>query len=192
MKASITRLLNEAVPDTIFAFVPKLTTEYGLGMPPRKNEDPFVTWCKLFVRETPSMNPGLAKALIKNPGQAVDILIRELGATFVLAIGGEVSVFSSRRNPRLPQGFRDKLLKMGGLKPNDPVGWFQNLDATPVELTADEVLYGGPPAQKSTLDNPALKKNMDRHDIANLRRKFWGGQADPGLSADIVDKLLGK
>ena len=188
---AVTSYLIEAEGETIFAFVPRLTSPYGVGAPPAPGEDPFATWSKAFIKKTPSMDPELAAQAKESPEDFVKMLVDQFDATFILVLGGETSVISRRRKARLPAEFLEKVRRFLGIQPHSRVGWFKGVDATPVETVAAEVIYGQEPEDVDfEKTRPKVEKPLTREQRADLRRKFWAGRTDPNSAPDIVDKLL--
>lgn len=186
--------------DVVYAYVPRLTDKYGVGWPPRANEDPFYTWMKVFVkgdtsfpaRPLASLDPELATQARRDPDSVIRLLIEQFDAVFILVLDGEISVFSLRRRPKLPSEFLHNVRTQVMIRPSDPVGWFSSLDATPVETVAAEAIFGSPPEDvEHEKARPKTSKNLSQKEVSRLRRRFWGGQTDPSLAPDIVDKLIG-
>jgi len=189
--SAIDHYLTEAAKDVIYAFVPRLTDKFGVGVPPKPNEDPFATWAKAFIAQVPNIEPDVAATAKESPEDFVRLMIDQFDATIVMVIGGDVSVFSRRRSARLPAEFLTKVREMVGIMPNDRVGWFSGLDAQPVDTIASEVIYGDDVENVSfEKTRPKVGRPMTRQQTAALRRKFWSGRTDPALAPDIVDKLL--
>lgn len=177
--------------DVIYAFVPRLTDKFGIGVPPKPNEDPFTTWAKAFASEVPDIDPDIAASAVESPEDFVRMMIDQFDATIIMVVGGEVSVFSRRRHPRLPSEFLKKVREMVGVMPNDTVGWFGSIDAEPQPATASEVIYGDDDEEvEFEKGRPKVSRQLTRDQKASLRRRFWAGRTDPALAPDIVDKLL--
>lgn len=187
----IVSYLLEAAKATVYAFIPRLTDKYGVGVPPVPNEDPYTTWSKAFVSQAPELDPELAAQAQENPEEFIRMLVDQFDATFILVLDGEASVISRRRRGRLPKEFLTKVQSMVNIQPSDRVGWFSSIDAHPVPSIAAEVIYGQEAEDvEFEKTRPKMSKPLSREERSALRRKFWSGHTDPGSAPDIVDKLL--
>ena len=182
--------MNETDISTIYAYVPCLTDKFGVGSPPKPGEDPFASWGKAFIAQVPTLNPEIVRASKSSPVELVQVLISRFDATFVLVDEGEVSVFRRRKKVKLPTEFTSKLKNMLHIYPCDQVGWFQSLDAQPVNLTAAEALYGESADNVGIGSPPPPSDRVSRTARSDLRRKFWSDRHSPENASDIVDILL--
>jgi hypothetical protein len=182
----------ESPKDTIFGYVPRMTSEFGIGCPPKANEDPFVTWVKQFTQEV-KLPEEYRQSALERPEEFIDLLLTRHDALIITVLNGYVDVYSRNRHAKkVPKGFLDKVERMLDIWPDADVGWFQSVSANPVATVAAEPIYGLEPADVEYERNrPKMSKEMGMHAKSELRRKFWGaGGYDPSTAPDIVDKLL--
>jgi len=199
-------LLNyicESPKDTIFGYVPRMTSPNGVGTPPKAGEDPFVTWIKHFVKEISQYPEEYRRPIhfpkeyirtaMERPEEFIDLLLGRHDALIITVLNGYVDVYSRRRHAkRIPREFLDKVERFLNVWPDTDVGWFESVNANPVATVAAEPIYGLEPEDvEYERTRPKMSKEMGMHAKSELRRKFWGaGGYDPSTAPDIVDKLL--
>lgn len=190
----------ESPKDTIFAYVPRMTSQYGTGVPPKAGEDPFVSWIKHFLKGEGNRLPReYARDALARPDEFIDLLITKFDAIFVMVLNGNVDVYSFRQVAKnVPKGFLDKVQDYVDVTPETPVGWFQSVNANPVATVAAEPVFGMEPQdvavevkRSAAMQRLSPKPGVSPAAKKELRRKFWGpGGFDPSTAPDIVDKLL--
>lgn len=165
----------ETAESGAFLYVPNLYPE-GVVLP--SAGDPVIAAAQIMAK-VPTLPPRAQEFVRQNPEQALEMLMERFELILIVIAEGEVSVFSSRRQNKLPNKVLQRLKREFGIWNDTPVGWFGSLNSNPAKTVANEVLYGKPLkiAKPSTVPPPGQRRTL-------ARKKFWG------MAESIVDELL--
>lgn len=169
----------------VFGLVPGVTRPSGAYFPfTRAVQDPLR---EFIVRLAAGYegDPQAAEFAKKHPEDMLDVFLRQHSGYVVMVIGGDVTLYSTKRRVDFPPRLNKYLADMG-INKESQVHWYPSAySAEASDIPAMQDVPAGDMMRKRL-----VKGKLTPAKIADLRRKFWAGQTDPEDAEDIVDILV--